>query len=148
SGTTPTLREKRSDLAWALESILRKCMAPAPEHRYQRADHLAEDLRCFLTDRPLRHALEISITERMRKWGRRHPRLTSSTTASLAAAALLVIIGTALFGRLTAASENLDAIQSEERKRQFREGTQRALCLVNTHNDLQDHIHQGIGACE
>lgn len=148
SGTVPTLREKRPDLPWTLESILRKCMEPDPEHRYQQADQLAEDLRCFLTDRPLRHAPEISVIERMRKWGRRHPRLTSTTTAVSAAAVLLVLIGATLFGRLAAAHEELDAAQAEERKREFQEGAQRALCLINTYSDLQDHVQQGTKVCE
>jgi serine/threonine protein kinase/Flp pilus assembly protein TadD len=148
SDTVPTLREKRSDLPWTLESILRRCMAPEPQHRYQRAEHLAEDLRCFLADRPLRHAPEISLIERMRKWGRRHPRLTSFTTTMTAAAVLLVLMGATLFGRLAAAHEELDAAQAQERTRQFQQGTQRSLCLVNTYSDLQDHVQQGIAVCE
>jgi serine/threonine protein kinase len=85
----PSLRPKRPDASWALESIVRKCLAPEPEQRYQQASHLAEDLRCFLDDRTLRHAPELSLVERLRKWARRHPRLTSIGSVATVAAALL-----------------------------------------------------------
>jgi serine/threonine protein kinase/tetratricopeptide (TPR) repeat protein len=148
SRTVPSLRTKRPDLPWALESILRKCMDPDPARRYQRADHLAEDLRCFLEDLPLRHAPELSQTERVRKWARRHPRLTSSTTALTAAAILLVGIGGVLLTRLATTRGQLQILQTEDHRRAFEEGTQRALCLVNTVTEAQDHLLQGKEVCE
>src|SRR5205823_13608236 len=69
--TTPSLRARRPDIPWSLESILRQCLEPDPAQRYQRAEHLAEDLRRFLDDRPLQHAPELSWNERLRKWLRR-----------------------------------------------------------------------------
>ena len=51
-------------MPWSLESIVRKCLAPDPADRYQQAEHLAEDLRRFLDDRPLKHAPELSRAER------------------------------------------------------------------------------------
>ena len=48
----PSLRRERPDISWGLESIARKCLAPDPAQRYQQADHLAEDLRRLLDDRP------------------------------------------------------------------------------------------------
>ena len=49
----PVDRGRRPDIPWGLESIVRKCLAPDPARRYQQAEHLAEDLRRFLDDRPL-----------------------------------------------------------------------------------------------
>jgi lipoprotein NlpI len=123
-------------------------MDPNPELRYQRASHLAEDLRCFLADRRLQNAPEISVFERLQKWGRRHPRLTSSTTAISAAAVLLIIMGGVFFGRLAAAHEKLEVALAEEHERQFQQGTQRALCFINTHSELQEFVHDGIAVCE
>src|SRR5262249_33625588 len=37
----------RPHIPWTLESIVRKCLAPDPAQRYQKAGHLAEDLRRF-----------------------------------------------------------------------------------------------------
>ena len=59
------VRAARPDVPWGLESIVRKCLDPDPARRYQQAEHLAEDLRRFLDDRPLRHAPELSRVERV-----------------------------------------------------------------------------------
>jgi serine/threonine protein kinase/tetratricopeptide (TPR) repeat protein len=147
----PSLREKRPDVPWSLESIARKCLAPDPALRYQQAEHLAEDLRCFLEDRPLKYAPELSRTERIRKWLRRHPRLTSSGSVATAAALLLIASGAALIGvreHLARAREQLAAVHAEERKRAYQDGTLRALCLVNTTTDVSDHLRQGLSVCE
>ena len=56
SQAAPSLRQYRPDAPWSLESILRKCLAPQPDQRYQQAEHLAEDLRRFQEDRPLKFA--------------------------------------------------------------------------------------------
>ena len=75
----------------AVASIVRHCLEPDPSRRYQGALELQEDLERQLADLPLRHAPEPSARERLGKWSRRHPRLTSSTTVGLIAAALLAV---------------------------------------------------------
>jgi serine/threonine protein kinase/Tfp pilus assembly protein PilF len=142
--TTPSARRKRADVPWSLEGMVRHCLAPDPAERYQQAEHLAEDLRRFLEDRPLRHASELSRIERVRKWMRRHPRLTSSGSVAGAAAVLLVAAGLALVAvrdHLRDTSEQLQAVQAQDRKRRFEEGHNRALCLVNTTIDLPEQLH-------
>jgi serine/threonine protein kinase len=149
--TTPSLRAVRPDVPWGLDSILRKCLEPLPAWRYQQAEQLAEDLRRFLDDRPLRHAPEPSRVERARKWLRRHPRLASSGTVSAAAALLLFGAGLALAAVLSAqarAQDQLRAAQAQERQRAFEKGVARALFLVNTTNELEDHLRQGVAVCE
>jgi serine/threonine protein kinase/Flp pilus assembly protein TadD len=141
----------RPDAPWSLESVVRKCLAPDKAQRYQQAEHLAEDLRRFLEDRPLRYAPELSRTERVRKWLRRHPRLASSGTVAAAAAVLLLGVGVALLGvqgHLTQARDQLGTIQAQDLKRQYIAGTERALCLVNTTSELRDHLHEGLAVCE
>ena len=148
--TVPSARQKRSDVPWSLESILRKCLLPDPAQRYQQASHLALDLRRFLEDQPLRFAPELSRVERVGKWFRRHPRLTSSVTVAAVAAALLAGVAWSLAGirrNLEATQGQLASARDGERKRAFEEGTQRALCLVNTTADMQDHLRQGSKAC-
>ena len=78
--TRPSLR---------LEAVIRKCLEPDPARRYQSAADLREDLERHWSNRPLRHVRVPSVRERVSKWGRRHPRLSSNL--SLATAALLVI---------------------------------------------------------
>ena len=94
----PSIRRSRPDVPWSLESITRKCLAPDPDRRYQQAEHLAEDLRRFLDDRPLKYAPELSRVEQVRKYLRRHPRLASSASIVAAAALLAFFLGTMLVG--------------------------------------------------
>lgn len=80
-----------------LETILLKCLAQEPSHRYQAAGSLAADLRRFLDDRPI-HARRASSIERAWRWCRRNPALAA---VSALAALLLVAVGaTALAGHL------------------------------------------------
>jgi serine/threonine protein kinase/tetratricopeptide (TPR) repeat protein len=151
SKAAPSLRQKRTDMAWSLESILRKCLAPDPAQRYQQAEHLAEDLRRFLEDQPLRHAPELSSVERLRKWTRRHPRFMSSAPVAALAGLLLTGSVAALAGvrqHLVTAEDKLGLVGAKERQKAFEEGTLRALCLVYTGLDLQDNLLEGIKVCE
>jgi WD40 repeat protein/serine/threonine protein kinase/tetratricopeptide (TPR) repeat protein len=55
-----------------LETIVLKAIARDPAHRYQTADELADDLRCFTDDKPIR-ARRVSEIERLWRWCRRNP---------------------------------------------------------------------------
>ena len=151
SKSAPSLRKVRRDVPWSLESIARKCLDPDPARRYQQGDHLADDLRRFLDDRPLRYAPELSRVDRVRKFVRRHPRLTTSGSILMVAMGVLVVVVVALIAarsHLAEASTRLGKAQAEERKRAHDAGAVRALCLVNTILGRQDHLRQGIAVCE
>ena len=79
-GTLPAIRSRNLLVSPAVESILHKCLQADPAQRYQSARDLHDDLQRQLLHEPLLHAREPSWGERVRKWGRRHPRLSSSTT--------------------------------------------------------------------
>src|SRR5262245_26542987 len=152
SAKVPSLRAARADVPWGLESVLRKCLDPDPIRRYQRAEHLAEDLRRLLDDRPLLHAPELSRVERLQKWARRHPRLTSVSAVTCAATLLLALSGLALAGtrdRLVTAADRLEATPARDRLRDHDAGTLRSLLLVNTTGDRpHEHLRQGLQTCE
>ncbi len=148
---TPSLRLVRKDLPWSLESIAQKCLDPDPEKRYQQADHLAEDLRRFLDDRPLKFAPELSRVEQFQKFFRRHPRLKASGVVVSVATVVILMICSALFGareHLAKAREQLGENRARIRKHEHDEGAFRALCLINTTLTGQDHLRQGIAVCE
>jgi serine/threonine protein kinase/Tfp pilus assembly protein PilF len=67
-----------------LHTILSRLLAPEPERRYTGAADLADDLRRFRDDRPIK-ARRISTWETFSRWCRRNP-----TVAGLSAALLLV----------------------------------------------------------
>jgi tetratricopeptide (TPR) repeat protein len=149
--SVPSMRQQRTDVPWSLESIARKCLAPDQAQRYQQAEHLAEDLGRFLADEPLKYAPELSRLERMQKWVRRHPRLTSTGTVATTAVLLLVGAGVALAGvreHLAWTQEQLTVSQTQERRRAYEEGMVHALCWVNTTSQMRDHLALGLQACE
>jgi serine/threonine protein kinase/Flp pilus assembly protein TadD len=70
----PPLRSANPAVTPAVESIVRKLLAPKPADRYQSATDLKEDVQRHLNNYPLRFAPDRSIPERLRKWRRRNPR--------------------------------------------------------------------------
>ena len=72
-----------------LETIVRKAMSKESAERYATAKEVADDLRRFLDDKPIR-ARRPSLRRRLRKWARRHRAAiwTAASVLDLAAAAL------------------------------------------------------------
>jgi serine/threonine protein kinase/Flp pilus assembly protein TadD len=75
-------------IAAELETIVLKAIAKNPDERYATAQELADDLRRFLEDKPIR-ARRPSRLQRLRKWTRRHRPAVSSAAVVLLVAALL-----------------------------------------------------------
>jgi WD40 repeat protein/serine/threonine protein kinase len=74
-----------------LETVVLKAIDKDPTRRYPSADALADDLRRFLDDEPIR-ARRTSLAERCARWARRNPAVAILT----ASVALLLLLGTAL----------------------------------------------------
>ncbi len=72
----------------AIRNNYLKATAFEPVHRYASAAELADDLRCFIEDRPIA-ARRASVLERLGRWTRRNPAL-----AATSAAALLLLVAT------------------------------------------------------
>jgi serine/threonine protein kinase/Tfp pilus assembly protein PilF len=90
-GPPPAVRPWNAAVTPAVESIIHHCLEPDPADRYQTALELHEDLERHLADRPLRHAAEPSLRERMSKWRRRHPAAFSLTTISVLGLVLIAL---------------------------------------------------------
>jgi tetratricopeptide (TPR) repeat protein/serine/threonine protein kinase len=73
-----------------LETVVLKALEKNPADRYATAKELADDLRRFLADEPVR-ARRPSLVQQARKWGRRH-------RAAVWSAALITLILTACLG--------------------------------------------------
>ncbi len=78
-----------------LEAVVLRCIAPDPAQRYPTAAAVAEDLRRFLADRPVR-ARSVSLVQRLGRWCRRNPALAA--TSALAAVLLVAVAATAIAG--------------------------------------------------
>jgi serine/threonine protein kinase/Flp pilus assembly protein TadD len=90
-GEPPAPRKLNPSCPRDLETIVLKAIAREPARRYQTATELAEDLKRFLDDRPIR-ARPVSSAEHAWRWCRRHP--WEAVLGSLAVVGLLLALGT------------------------------------------------------
>src|SRR5207237_3078331 len=66
-----------------LETVLLKALAKDPAERYATAADLADDLRRFLADQPVR-ARRPTLPQRARRWARRHRPVVVTAAVGLA----------------------------------------------------------------
>src|SRR5262249_37841162 len=71
-----------------LETVVLKAIARDPAHRYQTPGEMADDLKRFVEDRPVK-ARRVSETEKFLRWCRRNPLVASL----LAGIVLVFLIG-------------------------------------------------------
>lgn len=95
----PCVRRFNPAVSPGLAAIVSKCLEASPTQRYQRANDLHEDLQRHLENRPLRHASDVSPSERLQKWCRRHPRLSSMTTVLSLSLMVALIAGGVWYSR-------------------------------------------------
>jgi serine/threonine protein kinase/Flp pilus assembly protein TadD len=74
-----------------LETIVLKALAKSPQERYATAEQLADDLKCFLEDKPI-HARRPSIRDRTIKWCKRHKALVAGSVLLTLAASLIAAV--------------------------------------------------------
>jgi WD40 repeat protein/serine/threonine protein kinase len=93
-----------------LETVVLKAIARDPAHRYQTPAAMAEDLKRFLEDRPVR-ARRASLPERFWRWCRRNPGIAGLTLV------VFVLSVTVAVGSSLAAWHIAAARDNEERER-------------------------------
>ncbi len=100
------VRRLRSQVPRDLETICLKCLEKEPERRYAAAADLADDLRRFLADRPIR-ARALNVWQRTWKAARRRPALAALLAVS-AASLLTLLLGAVWYNaRLQTANADL-----------------------------------------
>ncbi|MFO0815771.1 MAG: WD40 repeat domain-containing serine/threonine-protein kinase [Gemmatales bacterium] len=77
-----------------LETIISKCTSREVRDRYPDADALADDLRRFLADRPIK-ARRATLPEQLWRWSKRNPTVAAMLT-TLVSMLILVAIGSLL----------------------------------------------------
>jgi len=90
AASPPAPRKVRPGVPRDLETIVLKAIARDPASRYQSAADMADDLRRYVEDRPIR-ARRASSAEQAWRWCRRNPALASA----LAMVVLVTIVGLA-----------------------------------------------------
>src|SRR5262249_26082686 len=89
------LRKLNAAVPRELEAIVLKAPAKAPAGRYATAQELADDLRRFLEDRPIR-ARRPTLWDRTAKFVRRHTAAVTAALLVLTVAVVALAIGTVL----------------------------------------------------
>lgn len=105
-------RRLRPEIPRDLETIVLKAVAREPERRYASAGDLAEDLRRFLEDLPIR-ARPITPAGRLWRWARRNRALAAATGSAVALLVLLTVVASVGYWKTTRAMEG----ELRERKR-------------------------------
>jgi tetratricopeptide (TPR) repeat protein len=136
----PSLRARCPQVPWSLDALVAKCLEFDPARRYARARDLAEDLRRFLDNLPMKHGPEPSWRERMGKFARRHPGLCSSTSIALLSLVMLVTMGAAAAFGYGLIQELAARLQWRMFDRDFTE----IQFLLNTADASDEHLRQGI----
>jgi serine/threonine protein kinase/tetratricopeptide (TPR) repeat protein len=81
-----------------LETIVLKALARSPADRYPTAGELADDLRRFLDDSPIR-ARRLSPLERCKRWLRSHRGVARATAAAVLVAVVALAVSTVVVVR-------------------------------------------------
>jgi serine/threonine protein kinase/Flp pilus assembly protein TadD len=138
----PALRCWNHSVSPAVQSIVRRCLEPDTALRYQSARQLQEDLERHLEHLPLRHAVEPSIAERVKKWTRRHPRLVSTGGVAVVAVVALATAGATLFLR----GEHIARMEAAENFRRFHDASKSVQALLTTSELDPTRRNEGLAA--
>jgi WD40 repeat protein/serine/threonine protein kinase len=106
-----------------LETVVLKAIARDPAHRYQTPTEMAEDLKRFVEDRPVR-ARRASLPERFWRWCRRNPGIAGLTLAVLVLSVTVAVGSSLAAWRIAAARDNeeRERRRAEEHARQSHQG--------------------------
>jgi len=136
----PSLRAASPKVPWSLDALLAKCLSFDPARRYQRAGDLAEDLRRYLDNLPMKHCPEPSLRERMAKLARRHPTLCSTTSIAIISGILIAL----LVGTTALVYDRMEDLGARVRLRVFDRDFTECQFLLNTVDGSREHLSNGI----
>jgi WD40 repeat protein/tRNA A-37 threonylcarbamoyl transferase component Bud32 len=102
-------RRRNQAIPVEVEIIILKAIAKSPLERYATVEELADDLRCFLEDRPIR-ARRPTAVQRLRKFARRH----RPVVATMAVSAVLLLAATVTVALATLAAGNVRIRQEQK----------------------------------
>jgi serine/threonine protein kinase/tetratricopeptide (TPR) repeat protein len=136
----PSLRAHSPKVPWSLDALVAKCLNFDPALRYQCARDLAEDLRRFLENLPMKHCSEPSLRERLGKLARRHPTLCSATSIGLICGMLIGL----LVGTTVLVYDKMLDLDARIRLRVFDRDFTECQFLLNTVSGSREHLKKGI----
>ncbi len=102
-------KTKRAKIGEDLSAIIETCLDPNPAKRFQDGHQLACELDRHLNFQPLQTAPKGSLKNRVQKWAKRNPRISSASTILAACSVVMIAIAAAFF-MVKAELDRLDAI--------------------------------------
>jgi serine/threonine protein kinase len=129
------IRQVARNVPEELETIVLKAMEKNPGDRYATAQELADDLRRFLEDRPIR-ARRPTLVQRARKWARRHQALVWAGVVLLAVA----LLGSSAFAFLLWQQQQRTEAERDRAKCAERRATTEAAIARSISDFLQDDL--------
>ncbi len=112
-------RRLNKNIPKELETIVLKAMEKNPADRYASAGELADDLKRYLKDEPIR-ARRPSLIHRTRKWCRRHQAFVWSVTAVLTLGVLMALASLGITNQRIARENKRIAGERDEARAQRR----------------------------
>ena len=140
----PSLRSIDPSVPADLDAVIRKCLDPDPDRRHARAGDLAEDIRRFLDDQPLKYTSEPSFRGRLAKWARRNPRATGASTVGAVGLVLVVLLG----GVAWSVTHHMTYISARLKLKGFEARFPECQFLLNTVGGPAESLGRGITLAE
>jgi eukaryotic-like serine/threonine-protein kinase len=122
-----------------LDIICLKCLEKEPRRRYQSARHLADDLQCFLSARPIL-ARPVGKMERAVKWVKRRPATAGMVALSLLLLFVLTVTGVSLLYSGQLAEERDAAKRAETFAKAETLRAEAAVTEARKQKDIADHL--------
>ena len=110
----PSLSQITPAISVDVVTIIESCLVSEQAGGYRSLRQLQEDLDAHLAHRPLLHARNRSLRERVRKWTRRHPVLASTWSLTGLFLLLAVVTGSLVAGRLQSARRLEAEVSSQQ----------------------------------
>jgi serine/threonine protein kinase/Tfp pilus assembly protein PilF len=117
-----------------VSAIIETCMQPKPENRFQNGFELASELERSLSWQPLQLASNGSFKNRITKWARRNPRLSSGSTI-LAVCSLVILAIAASLWTVSANLNKLNAISESQRHIELARSLRPSLAAAHGYHD-------------
>ena len=127
----PKPRQISRSIPSELETIVLKAIEKNPDERYATAGELADDLRAFLENRPIK-AKPPTFAQRSAKWSRRHRPLVWSACASSALLLLITMVFLVISNAYISGERDLKIEALEANKKSLVESEENFKLAVNT----------------